>query len=159
MTRLRKKPKAGTTRSADNQLLLRIVVVHPPAGVRFQLQRGAGELEPAVRTSRTSLTFEFAVRVGKRPNGEPNFLGPFVQGPPAGRFVYINSGTLAGQSGSRWTRRAKVPLTAITWELVQRAQAADAILETRIAGTGRDGGPACGTVPLLAGGWRVARPA
>lgn len=100
------------------------------------------------------MTFEFAVRVGKRSGGEPNFLGPFAQGPPAGRFVYINSGTLAGQSDSGWTRRAKVPLTAITWSLIERAQATGGVLETSIAGTGGDGGPACGTVPLRSA-WRV----
>jgi hypothetical protein len=101
-----------------------------------------------VRRTRSSITFEFAVRIGKRAGGEPNFLGPFAQGPPAGRFVYVNSGTLAGQSDSVWTRRAKVPLTAITWSLIQRALSTGAVLETSIAGTGRDGGPACGTVPL-----------
>jgi hypothetical protein len=89
----------------DNNLRLRITVVSPPPGVRFQLQRGKLELEPAVPTSKTAMTFEFDVRVGKRPTGDPNFLGPFVQGPPAGRFVYVNSGTLAGQADSCWTRR------------------------------------------------------
>ncbi|HEY8131388.1 MAG TPA: DUF5990 family protein [Thermoanaerobaculia bacterium] len=29
------------------------------------------------------------------------------------------------------------------------------VLETRIEGIGGDGGPACGTVPLI-GGWRAA---
>lgn len=140
----------------EHNLWLRITVVNPPPGVRFQLQRGRRELEPAVRTSKTAMTFEFDVRVGKRPTGEPNFLGPFVQGPPAGRFVYVNSGTLAGQADSCWIRRAKVPLTGITWALIERARAAGSTLETEIAGTGRDGGPTCATVPLRSGGWRVA---
>ena len=102
------------------------------------------------------MTFEFEVRVGTRARGEPNFLGPFVQGPPAGRFVYINSGTLAGQADSIWTRRAKVPLTGITRALIERARVAGSTLEAEIAGTGRDGGPACATVPLMSDGWRVA---
>lgn len=85
----------------------------------------------------------------------PNFLGPFTQGPRGARFVYVNSGTLAGQANTKWTRRAKVPLSGITWAMIKRAKGA--ILEARIDGVGRDGGPACGTVPLLDGGWRIAR--
>jgi hypothetical protein len=141
--------------TSDNELLLRITVDDPPPGVIFQLQRGARDLEPAARATRTSIAFEFAVRVGERPTGEPNFLGPFAQGPPASRFVYISSGTLAGQRDTCWSRRAKVPLTTITWAMIKRARAEGAALETRIAGTGRDGGPACASVPLV-GGWRVA---
>ena len=63
------------------------------------------------------MTFELEVRVGTRSDGQPNFLGPFAQGPPADRFVYINSGTLAGQAESEWTRRAKVPLMRDGWRL------------------------------------------
>ena len=139
-----------------NELLLRIIVDHPPEGVVFQLQHGPRGLEPAARATRTSIAFEFTVRVGERPTGEPNFLGPFAQGRPADRFVYINSGTLAGQRDTPWSRRAKVPLTSITWSLITQARAADGLLESRIAGTGRDGGPACASVPLV-GGWRVAK--
>lgn len=131
---------------ADNELRLRITVVDPPKGVEFQLQRGRHELEPAVRTSPASMTFELEVRVGTRPTGEPNFLGPYVQGPPNGRFVYINSGTYAGQLDSRWSRRAKVPLTAISWTLIERARKANSLVETEIAGRGRDGGPRCASV-------------
>jgi hypothetical protein len=32
-----------------------------------------------------------------------------------------------------------------------------AVIEARIAGTAKDGGPACATVGLLDGGWRVVR--
>jgi len=43
-----------------------------------------------------------------------------------------------------------VPLYSLTPALVAAALAAPgAVLETRIRGTGRDGTPACATVPLL----------
>ena len=148
-------------RTADTELLLRINVLEPLPGVWFRLQRGPGELEPAAQTSAKAMTFEFPVRVGTRPDGTPNFLGPFVQGPPAGRFVYINSGTMAGQPHTHWSRRAKVPLTGITWALIDRARQAGAALETDFAGTGGDGGPTCGTISLRDRrwpGWRVAKP-
>lgn len=145
------------SKAAENSdVLMRVVVDDPPAGVAFQLQRGRqDDLVPAIRETKREIVFEFAVRIGKRPTGEPNFLGPFVQGPPSGRFVYINSGTLAGQTGSCWTRRAKVPLGGITWNLIERARASGVVLEAHVAGTGRDGGPSCASVPLCAPGWRV----
>jgi len=63
--------------------------------------------------------------------------------------------TLAGEVPSCWTRRAKVPLAGITDALIATGE----ILEARFAGTARDGGPACATVPLLDGGWHAVRPA
>ena len=51
-----------------------------------------------------------------------------------------------------------MPLAGISWPLIEEALAApDAALEARIAGTAKDGGPACATVPLLEGGWRIAK--
>ena len=72
--------------------------------------------------------------------------------------MYVNSGTLAGQAESLWTRRAKVTLQALKWAVVDRvASESGSRLEVRITGTARDGGPACASVPLLDGGWAVKR--
>jgi hypothetical protein len=142
----------------EGEVGLRVVVVRPPHDVWFAVQRGKAELvEPALRTD-DETSFELTVRVGDgRPDGLPNFLGPFTHGPPAGRFVYVTSGTLAGQRDSCWTRRAKVHLSGITWEMIEAVLAGAAeVLEARFLGAARDGGPACATVPLLDGGWRVA---
>ena len=146
--------RAVTQKHSSGDLRLRIVVARPPAGVQFQLQRGTRDLETAARRTRTAITFEFVVRVGTRPDGTPNFLGPYAQGPPAARFVYVNSGTLAGQPDSCWTRRAKLPLGGITWRMIQDARRSDGVIEAEIDGTARDGGPACATVPLRTP-WRV----
>jgi Family of unknown function (DUF5990) len=135
-------------------LRLRIVVIGPPAGVQFQLQRGTRDLEPPARRTDTATTFDFVVRVGTRPDGAPNFLGPYAQGRPAARFVYVNSGTLAGQPDSCWTRRAKIPLGGITWQMIQDARRTEGAVEAEIDGTARDGGPACATVPLRTP-WRI----
>jgi hypothetical protein len=143
--------------SKQPELPLRIIVDDPPRGVTFQMQRGRGDLVPPTHTTVGALVFEFTVRVGQRPTGEPNFLGPFVQGPPSARFVYINSGTLAGQADSCWSRRAKVPLTGITWALLDRVRAGRGVLEAHIQGAGRDGSPVCASVRLREPGWHVAR--
>ena len=138
---------------ADQNVDLRIIVENPP--VRFAVQRGKDELLEATSASATELVFDFSVRARDDGSDTPNFLGPFAQGPVGGRFVYVNSGSLAGEPGSQWTRRAKVPLGSISWSLIRNA--AGAVIEARIAGTARDGGPACATVPLLGSGWKVAR--
>lgn len=138
-------------------LSLRITLVKPPHGVPLCLQQGKADLVPPSSASREQVSFDFSVNIANdRPAGPPNFRGQAVQGPPAGRFIYINSGTYAGQADSCWSRRAKVPLAGITWELIEEALAkSDAVLEARIAGTAGDGGPACATVRLLDSGWKV----
>lgn len=143
----------------QSEIPVRIRVVDPPSSARFGVQSGKTDIVAPVHETADEITFDITVRVGDgRTDGLPNILGPFAQGPPLGRFVYVNSGTRAGQSGSPWTRRAKVPFTGITWEMVDKVLAdARSVLEARIAGTARDGGPACATVPLLDGGWRVVR--
>jgi hypothetical protein len=134
----------------------RITVLNPPPGVTFRLQRGRSELVSPSYESATAISFDFALRAEPGAAGAPpRLLGPFAQGPPAKRFVYVNSGKHAGQPESCWDRRAKVPLDGVDASLIERATAANAVIETRIAGTGRDGGPACATVPLI-GGWRIA---
>lgn len=140
------------------ELPFRIVILDPPPGVVFRMQRGRSELVPPSAESASALTFDFTLRVADdaRDNSSPRLLGPFAQGPPAARFVYVNSGKHAGQPDSCWDRRAKVHLREVTASLIAQAAASGAVIEARIAGTGRDSGPACATVPIL-GGWRLAR--
>ena len=139
-------------------LPLRITVLHPPPGVALAVQKGRDELLPPSRQTADEAVFDFTVRIGTQPDGRPNFLGPFAQGTPADRFVYVNSGKRAGQQDSGWDRRAKVKLGGITPKMVDAALAEPgAVLVARFEGVGRDGGPACATVPLLDGGWRLVR--
>ena len=109
---------------------------------------------PPSKESANAVTFEFTLRAEPGADGKLRLLGPFAQGPSAKRFVYVNSGKQAGQGESCWDRRAKVPLRGVDASLVEEAAASGAVIETQIAGTGRDGGPACATVPLV-GGWRI----
>jgi Family of unknown function (DUF5990) len=142
---------------AMREVAFQITVLNPPPGVTFRLQRGRSELVAPSRESATSISFAFTLRVESGAGGQLRLLGPFAQGPPAKRFVYVNSGRRAGQCESCWDRRAKVPLDGIDASLIERATAANAAIETQIAGIGCDGGPACATVPLV-GGWRVGSP-
>lgn len=98
--------------------------------------------------------FDFTLRVERHTEGHLRLLGPFAQGPPNARFVYVNSGKQAGQVETCWDRRAKVHLRDIPAAVIEQAARSGGVVETQIAGTGRDGGPACATVPLM-GGWRI----
>ncbi len=142
---------------AQIEVPLRIVVQRPPSGVAFAVQRGSAELlEPSARSSE-ALVFDFGVRVGDaQPDGAPRLLGEFVQGPPAARFVYVNSGQRAGQPDTCWDRRAKVPLLGITAAMIaSAARSAEARIVTEFEGTERDGGPRCAGVKDIV--WRVER--
>jgi hypothetical protein len=143
--------------SGAQELPLRVTVLRPPPQVKFALQYGRTELVAPSHMSSTEISFDLRLRIGaRRPNGRPTLLGPAAQGPPDARFVYVNSGTRAGQPNSCWDRRAKVPLTGITWTLIEAALAVPgAALEARIQGSAGDGGPACATVPILEPGWHL----
>jgi hypothetical protein len=142
------------------EVALRITLVDPPAGVLFALQRGKDQPVAQTRASGPELSFDFHVEVGGAADGEPVFYGPFTQGPPDGRFVYVNSGTYAGDTASEWGRRAKVPLGGLTGSLIaETLQTPESFLEARISGKSRDGGAVCASVPLLPPGWRVVPPA
>jgi hypothetical protein len=136
---------------------VRIVVEGPPKGVDYALQKGSGsnyELLQKQRSSGRDLVFEFQPTVKDGVLDPMKALGgPFVQGPPAQRFVYLGIGAFAGQADSEWSRRMKVPLAGITAAML----AAGGVVEARVPGTGRDGSPACATVKEFDGWKRVAR--
>ena len=149
-------PKTTKPQSPSVEVPLRIIVVHPPAGVEFRLQQGRSNLVAPTRVTPTEIQFDFNLRLGPTRGDRPNLLGDAAQGPPANRFVYVNSGRQAGQQETCWDRRAKVPLQGITSALLKALLAAnDAVLEARIEGTARDGGPVCATVSLLGETWRL----
>lgn len=132
-----------------------ITVRGPLAGVTMMVQRGRGELLPPTEKTPGALVFEFDVVVDIS-SGEPNFLGPFAQGPKTARFIYVNSGTYAGQHITGWARRAKISLMSVTGEQIETVLKTEgAMLHAEFQGIGRDGGPTCATVKGVE--WRVAK--
>lgn len=144
----------------ETEINLQIILVKPPSAVLFGLQKGSGNVYETVQKQKSGsqdLLFAFSVKIkgDKGKDASPKFSGPFVQGPAGGKFVYIDIGTCAGQIDTVWSRRLKVPLTGITWELIDKLVADPALmLETKVPGTGKDGGPNCATVKPFEG-WRI----
>ncbi len=138
------------------ELMLRIIVEQPPPGVDYALQKGSGSLYERVQKQRSEgsdLAFEFTpiIRDGVS-DGMAALGGPFVQGPPRLRFVYIDIGACAGQADSCWSRRLKIPLAGLSMKML----AAGGVFEARVPGTGRDGGPSCATVKDFEG-WKPVK--
>lgn len=123
--------------------MIHTVLESPPAGVDFALQKGKGKVYETVQKQRSvgeDLHFEVTLELKPSAKGT-DFAGPLVQGPPGQRFFYIDIGTFAGQTDSCWSRRLKIPLH----EIPAKRLAAGGTIEIRVPGTGRDGGPTCGT--------------
>jgi hypothetical protein len=143
--------------------MLRIILIKPPPGIDFGLQKGAGINYQTLQIQRSGsddLYFDFIVGVkgDEQRNPLPQLGGPFVQGPALGKFTYIDIGTYAGHQSSLWGRRLKIPLTGITWDVIKQViSTPGGLLETLVPGTGRYGGPNCATVKPF-DGWKIKTP-
>ncbi|HMT07856.1 MAG TPA: DUF5990 family protein [Pyrinomonadaceae bacterium] len=134
---------------------IRIIVRRPMAGVQMKVQVGKSELlDPSV-SNEGDLTFDFEIDVDND-GSLPNFLGKFAQGPKAERFVYVNSGSYAGQHFSCFNRRAKISLMTIAADQIKSVNAnKDRVLATEFEGIGKDGGPACASIKGIV--WKVEK--
>jgi hypothetical protein len=128
--------------NSTSEIVLRLTLEQPTAGVDFALQKGRGSAfttEQSQRSSGRDLKFEIPVVVKTGQDGVPDFSGPYVQGSAGQRFFYINIGTYAGQTNTPWGRRLKVPLYVISWSAVRSGRT----LTASIPGAGKGGGPSC----------------
>jgi len=143
----------------NQELSVRIILENPPTGVDFGIQKGSGNKYETIlkqRSNKDDLYFEFKISVKDGKTSFYNFTGPYVQGPSNERFIYIDIGTTAGQINSVWTRRLKIPLRDISSEMIKQIlHDSSLILETKVPGTGKDGGPNCATVKPFSG-WHLS---
>ena len=137
------------------EIPFRITVTDPLAGVTMLVQKGKDELLQPIEKSAENLVFDFDITVDLT-GDKSNFLGKFTHGPKHDRFVYVNSGTYAGQQGTCWERRAKLSLIAITRSQIEFVIASPGSrFEATINGIGRDGGPVCASVKGVE--WQVVK--
>lgn len=147
---------AKTTR-VSHLLRLRLRVVGPPANVSWAVQLGRTDLLAPVKHRTDQLEFDIPLELVDAAGGEVRVRGQAVQGPRGGRFLYLASGTRAGDVMSPWDRRAKISLETLPLDTIRKRPVGTVVvLEGVIAGTAKDGGPACASVPLLGNGWAVA---
>ena len=142
------------------ELSMRIILESPPPGVDFGLQKGSGNNYETILKQRSGdkdLCFEFNISVKESKPTLYDFTGPLVQGPSKERFIYIDIGTAAGQVDSVWSRRLKIPLRDIALVTIKQMLAdPSAVLEIKVPGTAKDGGPNCATVKPFPG-WQLTK--
>jgi len=143
------------------EIVVRIVLVSPPVGIDYGIQKGSGSDYETLHIQRPSnpraqIVFDVPITVtDSRPEGLPNFTGPFVQGPVKERFLYVDVGKYAGQRNTEVARRMKVPLARIDWLLVEQAAKSGKAIETRIPGTTKEGGPTAANTGKLQSAWTL----
>ena len=148
------------------QLLIRIILEAPPAGVDYGIQKGSGNKYETIEKQRSGggdLQFNFSIMIKNTDPASPDFSGPFVQGPPGERFIYIDIGKAAGQFDTSWSRRLKIPLQNIPLKniLMEKPGILSGneaiVMVTSVPGTAKDGGPNCATVKPFAGWYFVTQ--
>jgi hypothetical protein len=84
------------------------------------------------------------------PDGATNLKGPYIQGPPGGRFIYLNWGTIDEPGTFNLFRRAKLWLTAVPPQVL-RSATEQGVLVGRLGLTDTKGNPLCASVrpPLI----------
>jgi hypothetical protein len=134
--------------TAGQVITLRLSIEDPVPGIAYSLQNKKSEPVGQVTAAGAPIAFDVPVRV--MPG--PKLQGEFVRREGASRrFVYVAIGEQAGQRPCVWSRRAKIDIHLIPAELLDEALAGR-ILQARLPGRDKDGGPACATLSPI-GGW------
>jgi len=136
--------------TAGQTITLRLTIPDPVPGVAYSLQDKKSQPVGSVVAGEAPISLDVPIRVAPG----PRFLGDFVRSEgPERRFVYIAIGGQAGQPACEWSRRVKVDIHQLPPTLVAAALSGR-ILEARLPGRDKDGGPACATLRPL-DGWRA----
>jgi len=79
-----------------------------------------------------------------------DFRGPYISGPPGGRFIYLSWGVVEGPGSFEMFRRAKVMFDGIPAHVMTAAQQSG-VLVGRLGLTDPKGNPTCAAVrpPLI----------
>lgn len=117
--------------------------------VHVGVQRRAEVVQPWPGDA-PGVQWELDVDVVSRADGALDVRGPFVQGRPGARFLYLSWGTVDGGGTFTMFRRAKLMLDA-----APVADAADAVLVGTLGLTLPDGTPVCAAVRPPAISWTV----
>jgi Family of unknown function (DUF5990) len=123
-----------------------------PAGhfnihVGVQRRGKPGELLGVVPGDSPGVTWTLDATVTWAADGGLDLKGPYIQGPPGGRFIYLNWGTVDECSPGTFTmfRRAKLRLDAVAPEVLRSAEE-QGTLVARVTLTDSSGGPVCASV-------------
>jgi hypothetical protein len=121
---------------------------HHGIQVGVQRKNKPGELMGQVSADVESVTWELeATPVSADPG---DFRGPYISGPPGGRFIYLSWGVVEKPGSFEMFRRAKIMFDGIPVEVLAEAQTSG-VLTGRLGLTDPKGNPTCAAVrpPLI----------
>jgi Family of unknown function (DUF5990) len=121
-----------------------------PAGhfnihVGVQRRGKPGELLGVVPGDSPSVTWTLDATVTPAADGGVDLKGPYIQGPPGGRFIYLNWGTVDDPGTFTMFRRAKLRLDAVAPQVL-RSAGEQGTLVARVTLTDSGGRPTCASV-------------
>jgi hypothetical protein len=122
--------------------------------VGIQRRREVVELVPG-DAQRAVFDVDVDLRTGRDGRLEPR--GPYVQGRPGERFIYLSWGDVDGDGRFEMFRRLKLWIGRLDEELLRRADAPGHRLELRLALADGRGGPVCGSGDPQSLDWRAVR--
>jgi hypothetical protein len=121
---------------------------HHGIEVGVQRKNKPGELMGQVGADVESVTWELdAIPVSSHLG---DFRGPYISGPPGGRFIYLSWGVVDKPGSFEMFRRAKIMFDGIPSEVMTAAQVSG-LLIGRLGLTDPKGNPTCAAVrpPLI----------
>jgi len=143
----------GTVRIVGHHLPGAECVGHRNVQVGVQRRR---EVVDRVRGDVEEAVFTVPIEVVDRADGSRDYRGPFAQGRPGDRFVYLSWGEVADDGTFVMFRRAKLRLPLIPASIAD-ALAGGATVQAELDLTDSYGGPLCASIPPALITWTVAR--
>jgi hypothetical protein len=102
-----------------------------------------------------SATWTLACTAAETPSGL-DLKGPYIQGSPSSRFIYLSWGDVESEGGFTMFRRAKLMLDAIPETVMERA-VHSGLLVGKLGLTDSMGGPVCAAVRPPAITWSAGK--
>ncbi len=122
--------------------------------VRLGIQKGTRIIDD-VGAGATSATFLASLRVARNPEtGVLNFLGPYTQGTPRDRFIYLCWGERKNEEWAGFGR-AKLPLHPLLSEVGEEALTNGQIITAVTDMKDSKGKPLCATIKSDKVAWRL----
>jgi hypothetical protein len=116
--------------------------------VGIQRRNKPGELMGQVSADAESVVWELEATSETAELGD--YRGPYISGPPGGRFIYLSWGVVEESGGFEMFRRAKIMFDGIPAGVITVARASG-VLVGRLGLTDPKGNPICAAVrpPLI----------
>ena len=121
----------------------RVFCEHQHVHVGVQCRQEPAGLVPG---DAEAAAFDLTVDILPAAGGGWDFRGPYVHGKPGERFLYLTWGDHPPGGGFTMFRRAKLHLSPLDTDLVERAAAPGHRLVARLALTDARGGPRCASI-------------